>query len=92
MLYDRFYVDEPPTDPAEAMALHDRLWDAGILTGLAHGGVLDDHGVGMKLGRFMRPQYGTGYELIRELKNAWDPAGIMNPGKLGFGPPANRTW
>ena len=40
----------------------------------------------------MRPQYGTGYELIRELKNAWDPAGIMNPGKLGTEPPANRTW
>lgn len=93
MLYDRFYVDEPPTDPAEAMSLHDRLWDAGVLTGLAHGGVLNDHhGVGMKLGRFMRPQYGTGYDLIRELKKAWDPAGIMNPGKLGFGPPANGTW
>lgn len=93
MLYDRFYVDEPPTDPAEAMSLHDRLWDAGILTGIAHGGVLNDHhGVGMKLGRFMRPQYGTGFELIRELKQAWDPAGIMNPGKLGFGPPANSTW
>jgi len=88
MLYDRFYVDEPPSDPAEAMALHDRLWDAGILAGLAHGGVLNDHhGVGIKLGRFMRPQLGTGYDLIREIKDAWDPNGIMNPGKLGFGPP-----
>lgn len=93
MLYDRFYVDEPPTDPVEAMALHDRLWDAGILVGIENGGVLNDHhGVGMKLGRFMRPQYGTGFDLIRELKNAWDPAGIMNPGKLGFGPPANGIW
>jgi alkyldihydroxyacetonephosphate synthase len=93
MLYDRFYVDEPPTDPTEAMALHDRLWDAGILTGLANGGVLNDHhGVGMKLGRFMRSQYGTGFELMRQLKDAWDPDGIMNPGKLGFGPPRNSMW
>lgn len=93
MLYDRFYVDAPPEDPAEAMALHDRLWDAGILTGIEHGAVLNDHhGVGIKLGRFMRPQYGVGFDLIRELKAAWDPDGIMNPGKLGFGPPRNSMW
>jgi alkyldihydroxyacetonephosphate synthase len=93
MLYDRFYVDEPPTDPAEAMELHDRLWDAGILTGIHNGGVLNDHhGVGVKLGRFMRVQYGEGFELMRQLKDAWDPDGIMNPGKLGFGPPRNSNW
>lgn len=88
MLYDRFYVDEPPTDPAEAMSLHDRLWDAGILTGIEHGAVLNDHhGVGIKLGRFMHKQYGEGFRLIKAQKDAWDPDGIMNPGKLGFGPP-----
>lgn len=88
MLYDRFYVDTPPEDPAEAMELHDRLWDAGIRAGLANGAVLNDHhGVGIKLGRFMRPQLGVGFDLLRELKDAWDPNGIMNPGKLGFGPP-----
>ncbi|MAT18562.1 MAG: alkylglycerone-phosphate synthase [Leifsonia sp.] len=93
MLYDRFYVDEPPTDPAEAMDLHDRLWDAGILAGLENRAVLNDHhGVGIKLGRFMRPQYGAGFELMRQMKDAWDPDGIMNPGKLGFGPPRNSRW
>ncbi len=93
MLYDRFYVDTPPEDPAEAMDLHDRLWDAGILTGLDNNAVLNDHhGVGIKLGRFMRTQYGTGFELMKQLKNAWDPDGIMNPGKLGFGPPRNSKW
>ena len=75
------------------MALHDRLWDAGVLASIEHGGVLNDHhGVGLKLGRFMRPQYGHGFELMRQLKSAWDPDGIMNPGKLGFGPPGNSVW
>lgn len=88
MLYDRFYVDEPPADPVEAMRLHDRLWDAGILEGIAHGAVLNDHhGVGIKLGRFMHKQYGEGFRLLKAQKDAWDPDGIMNPGKLGFGPP-----
>jgi alkyldihydroxyacetonephosphate synthase len=89
MIYDRFYVDDPPTDPAAAFALHDELWDAGVTTSLAYGGVINEHhGIGVKLGRFMRPQYGEAFELLRSLKKAWDPDGIMNPGKLGFGPPA----
>ena len=93
MIYDRFYVDELPADPAEAMALHDRLWDAGVLTSLAHGGTINEHhGVGLKLGRFMRPQLGVGFDLLLGIKKAWDPHGIMNPGKLGFGPPEAGAW
>lgn len=91
MIYDRFYVDNPPEDPAEAIALHDRLWDVGVKASLDNGGALNEHhGVGLKLGRFMRPQYGHGFDLMRGIKNAWDPDGIMNPGKLGFGPPRGQ--
>jgi len=39
------------------------------------------------LGRFMREAHGEAFDLLRSLKDAWDPDGIMNPGKLGFGPP-----
>jgi alkyldihydroxyacetonephosphate synthase len=88
MIYDRFYVDDAPDDPDEALALHDRLWNAAIETSLANGGVVNEHhGIGLKLGRFMRPQYGVGFDLLLAVKNAWDPDGIMNPGKLGFGAP-----
>lgn len=92
MIYDRFYVDDGPTDPDEALALHDELWTAAITTSLAHGGTINEHhGVGLKLGRFMRPQHGEAFALLQAIKDAWDPDGIMNPGKLGFGPPRG-SW
>jgi alkyldihydroxyacetonephosphate synthase len=88
MIYDRFYVDDGPEDPDEALALHDRLWNAAIETSLANGGVINEHhGIGLKLGRFMRPQYGAAFDVMLAVKDAWDPDGIMNPGKLGFGAP-----
>jgi alkyldihydroxyacetonephosphate synthase len=89
MVYDRFYVDEPPDDPKEALKLHDQMWDAAVRTSLRCGAVMNDHhGVGVKLGRFMREQYGETFPLLQAIKAAWDPDGIMNPGKLGFGPPS----
>ncbi|MCP4894915.1 MAG: FAD-binding oxidoreductase, partial [Actinomycetales bacterium] len=88
MIYDRFYIDEAPSDPDEAMALHDRLWDAAVRASLENGGTLNEHhGVGVKLGRFMREAHGEAFDLLKSLKAAWDPDGILNPGKLGFGPP-----
>ncbi|MBW3603543.1 MAG: hypothetical protein KY460_01320 [Actinobacteria bacterium] len=88
MVYDRFYVDHPPKEPIAALELHDRLWDAAVRTSLANGGVINEHhGVGVKLGRFMREQYADFWPYLLEIKAAIDPDGIMNPGKLGFGPP-----
>lgn len=94
MIYDRFLIETPPEDPAEAVALHDEIWDVGVLTSIANGGAVNEHhGIGQKLGRFMRPQYGQdGFDLLRRVKRAWDPDGIMNPGKLGFGPPRRGHW
>ena len=90
MIYDRFYVDNPPTDIDEAMKLHDDLWNAAIDASLKNGGTLNEHhGVGLKLGRFMKTQHGSSWEFMLGLKKAWDPNGIMNPGKLGFGPPGS---
>jgi D-lactate dehydrogenase (cytochrome) len=39
------------------------------------------HGVGMKLAHLMEREHGVGLEVMRQLKRAVDPHGIMNPGK-----------
>jgi alkyldihydroxyacetonephosphate synthase len=84
-LYDRFLLKEAPADPHEAQALHDILWDVAVTTSLAHGGMINEHhGVGLKLSRFMKPQYGSAWPLLEAIKRAIDPQGIMNPGKVGF--------
>jgi len=42
------------------------------------------HGVGVKLNHLLARELGVGHDVIRDLKQALDPANIMNPGKLGL--------
>lgn len=87
MVYDRFIIESPPRDPAEALALHNEIWNVGVRTSIACGGVLNEHhGVGLKLARFMREQYGPAFQVMEGLKFIMDPHNILNPGKMGFGP------
>jgi alkyldihydroxyacetonephosphate synthase len=82
MIYGRFVV---PDGGADALALHDRIWEDGMTAALDAGGVMNDHhGVGIKLGPYMRRQHGGGLDAMRLLKAALDPNGIMNPGKMGL--------
>ena len=84
-LYDRFLLKEAPADPREAQQLHDQIWDVAVATSLKHGGMINEHhGVGLKLSRFMPAQYGAAWPLLERIKDAMDPNGIMNPGKVGF--------
>jgi D-lactate dehydrogenase (cytochrome) len=41
-----------------------------------------EHGVGIRKQPYMRLEHGAALETMRALKNAIDPLGIMNPGKL----------
>ncbi len=85
MVYDRFIIDEPPQDPQEALRLHNRIWTVAARTSLANGGMLNEHhGIGLKLGRLLREQYGDAFPALDALKRTLDSRGIMNPGKLGF--------
>ena len=82
MIYGRFVV---PDGGPDALALHDRIWEDGMTAALDAGGVMNDHhGVGMKLGPYMRRQHGGALDAMRLLKAALDPNNIMNPGKMGF--------
>jgi alkyldihydroxyacetonephosphate synthase len=88
MVYDRFYIEKPPSDPHEAVRLHNEIWGVAARTNLKYGGTLNDHhGIGFKLGWLMPEQYGAAWDTMLRIKSALDPLGIMNPGKLGFGPP-----
>ena len=49
------------------------------------GGVMEYcHGVGIKLNHLLARELGVGHEVAKTLKQALDPANIMNPGKLGM--------
>ncbi len=85
MVYDRFIIDKPPADRHEALRLHNRVWNAGVRASLRMGGVINEHhGIGLKLGRFMREQYGEAFQVLESIKDALDPLRLLNPGKTGF--------
>ncbi len=86
MLYCRFIIEDPPQDPQVALRLHNRIWNTAMTAVLENGGMINEHhGVGLKLSRYMRRQYGDSWPFLLRLKNTIDPNGIMNPGKVGFG-------
>lgn len=79
-------------DPEATDAYHRAVWDAGTRAVLEHGGSLSHHhGVGLNRSRFVGDALGGALEVFASVKDALDPQGILNPGKLGlasrFGPP-----
>lgn len=85
------FAATPPPERIEATYL--ALWDAGTRAVLAHGGNLSHHhGVGLNRSRFTAEALGSAHGVLAAVKQALDPRGILNPGKLGlpdpFGPPA----
>ena len=87
MNYTRFIVEpkDVPQDPDEAIRLHNRIWNVGVRAAMENGGVINDHhGIGLKLSRLMKEQYGPAMQVTQGLKKALDPNGILNPYKLGL--------
>lgn len=85
MNYSRFIIENPPEDTEEAIRLHNSTWNDGIRAAIANGGVINDHhGVGLKLSRLMKENYGPAMQVLEGLKKELDPNGIMNPYKLGL--------
>ncbi len=84
MVYPRFVI--PDASGVEDQAgLYKAIWGAGVEAILAAGGVINDHhGVGATLAPYLERQWGPAFGTLRDIKRALDPAGIMNPGKLGL--------
>lgn len=55
-----------------------------------HGSLSGEHGDGRLRGEFIRQMVGEkNYRLLKEIKKAWDPHNIFNPGKIVDTPPMN---
>lgn len=72
------------TDEEAARRL-EAIWKTAMTVTLAHGGELSHHhGAGLARQEFIPASLGSQHGLIRRLKTALDPNGILNPGKLGL--------
>ena len=61
------------------------MWKAGQEAGLTSGANLSHHhGIGYSRSQFMEQALGTSMGVLRAVKKALDPNGILNPGKLGL--------
>ncbi len=72
----------PPGDKADYFK---QLWSAAMESCLALGGAISHHhGIGLHRGLWMEQEHGAGLDVLRRIKHALDPGGLMNPGKLGL--------
>jgi D-lactate dehydrogenase (cytochrome) len=75
------YVIDPdsPSEMAEVARLNDRL----VARALAAGGTCTgEHGVGTGKMKYLEAEHGAALDVMRAIKQALDPHGIMNPGKM----------
>jgi alkyldihydroxyacetonephosphate synthase len=75
-------------DPEWADRYYRAAWDAATGVVLAHGAAVSHHhGIGLNRGRFLAASLGPAHGVLAAVKRALDPAGILNPGKLGLESP-----
>ena len=86
------FAGKPPA--ADREAYYRAAWDAGQRAVLEAGGALSHHhGVGLNRSRFVSEALGAGFGVLQSVKDALDPNGILNPGKLGLaGPFGDVNW
>jgi len=75
-----FFIDPArPDELAQAQAINRRM----VARALAMGGTCSgEHGVGYGKAEFLAAEHGEALEVMRAIKKALDPSGIMNPGKM----------
>ena len=74
-----FCISEDADELARIEAFNDRL----VRRALAMGGTCTgEHGVGYGKARYMREEHGDAMDVMAAIKQALDPKGILNPGKV----------
>lgn len=83
------FAGGPGDDPAAKDTYYRAVLDAALAATVAAGGAISHHhGIGLaRAGWLPRALGEPAFEVLRTLKAALDPAGILNPGKLGLPSP-----
>lgn len=72
-------------DAKTAEARLREIWEVAMQTSLEYGAAISHHhGVGLARQEYLRQDLGSSYLILERVKNALDPEGILNPGKLAF--------
>jgi alkyldihydroxyacetonephosphate synthase len=75
-------------DAAAAAAQLGSVWDVAMRTALEHGAAISHHhGVGLARQPYLQEALGPGHAVLEQVKDALDPNGILNPGKMAFHSP-----
>ncbi|MEI6291517.1 MAG: FAD-binding oxidoreductase [Chloroflexota bacterium] len=62
-----------------------KIWETAMRTSLEHGAAISHHhGIGLARQDYLREGLGTSFGVLERIKDALDPEGILNPGKLSF--------
>jgi len=70
-------------DAEEMARVHEALEDIVTRTLALGGTITGEHGVGLAKKAWLRRQVGeNSHDLMREIKRAWDPRNLLNPGKI----------
>ncbi len=80
-----YFTFAAQTAEDEREATYNRIWEQGTRKVLELGGSLSHHhGVGLNRSRFVSEALGGAMAVVESVKDALDPNGILNPGKLGL--------
>jgi len=70
----------------DKITYYKKLWRAAMEACMKKNAAFSHHhGVGLHRGLYMADEHGAGLDVLKRIKGALDPNGIMNPGKLGLG-------
>ncbi len=75
-------------DPDDVQIFRNMMYDLAHLVKKFRGSLSGEHGDGRVRGEFIPIMLGEiNYQLLKGLKNTWDPYNLMNPGKIVDTPP-----